>query len=153
MLTNILMVFHVLIAVAMVGLILLQQGKGADAGAAFGAGASGTVFGSQGSASFLSRTTAVLAALFFVTSLTLAYLANESAKETGSVVDKLKTEQVQQKTPPPGAEEETSTVIPEAATEQVPAAKPGTEQAPATAPEAKTTEKTDKQAPSLPVSE
>ena len=67
-------VFHVLLAVAIVALVLLQRGKGADAGAGFGAGASGTVFGARGSASFLSRTTAVLATLFFLTSLGLAYL-------------------------------------------------------------------------------
>jgi protein translocase SecG subunit len=63
-------VFHVLIAAAIVGLVLLQRGKGADAGAGFGSGASGTVFGARGSASFLSRMTATLAALFFATSLT-----------------------------------------------------------------------------------
>jgi preprotein translocase subunit SecG len=67
-------VFHVLIAAGIVGLVLLQRGKGADAGAGFGAGASGTVFGARGSASFLSRMTATLAALFFASSLTLAYL-------------------------------------------------------------------------------
>jgi preprotein translocase subunit SecG len=107
MLNNILLVVHVLIAVAIVGLILLQQGKGADAGAAFGSGASGTVFGSRGSASFLSRATAVLATLFFITSLSLAYLASSSAK-SASVVEKLKTEQTQaKKAPPPGAVDET----------------------------------------------
>lgn len=65
---------HVLIAALMVGLILIQHGKGADAGAAFGSGASGTVFGAKGSSSFLSRSTAVLATGFFITSLTLAYI-------------------------------------------------------------------------------
>jgi preprotein translocase subunit SecG len=70
-------IFHVLLAVSLITIVLLQRGKGAEAGAAFGAGASGTVFGAQGSASFLSRTTAVLATLFFVTSLTLAYLAGQ----------------------------------------------------------------------------
>lgn len=105
MLTNILLVIHIIIAVAIVALILLQQGKGADAGAAFGGGASGTVFGSQGSASFLSRSTAVLAALFFATSLALAYLAGEKAAPT-SVVDKVKTEQ-QIEQAPPGAADET----------------------------------------------
>jgi preprotein translocase subunit SecG len=92
MLTNILLVFHILIAIAIVALILLQQGKGADAGAAFGAGASGTVFGSQGSATFLSKATAILATLFFISSLGLAYLANETVK-SGSVVDQVQTEQ------------------------------------------------------------
>ena len=78
MFNNILLVIHVLIAVGIVGLILLQQGKGADAGAAFGGGSSGTVFGSQGSGTFLSRATAVLAAMFVVTSLSLAYLAKNA---------------------------------------------------------------------------
>ncbi len=70
-------VFHVLLAVAIIGIVLLQRGKGADAGAGFGAGASGTVFGARGSASFLSRTTAVLATLFFLTSLGLTYLFSQ----------------------------------------------------------------------------
>jgi len=75
MLHDIFAIVHILICVGLVGLILIQHGKGADAGAAFGSGASGTVFGSQGSTSFLSRTTAVLATLFFVTCLTLAYFS------------------------------------------------------------------------------
>ncbi len=86
MLYNIILVLHVLIATALIAMVLLQQGKGADAGAAFGSGASGTVFGSQGSASFLTRTTAVLATLFFVTSLTLFTLASNLSKPA-SVVD------------------------------------------------------------------
>ena len=77
MLHNIVLVVHVLIAVAIIGLVLLQQGKGADAGAAFGSGASSTVFGSRGSGSFLTRATAILAALFFATSLSLAYIAKQ----------------------------------------------------------------------------
>ena len=77
MLHNIILVAHVLNAVAIIGLVLLQQGKGADAGAAFGSGASSTVFGSRGSGSFLTRTTAVMTALFFATSLSLAYIAKQ----------------------------------------------------------------------------
>lgn len=69
-------IVHVLISIAIVVLVLLQQGKGADMGAAFGAGASGTLFGARGSASFLSRTTAILAVIFFLTSLSLAYFAD-----------------------------------------------------------------------------
>ncbi|VAX05974.1 Protein translocase membrane subunit SecG [hydrothermal vent metagenome] len=88
MLYNIILVVHVLIATGLIAMVLLQQGKGADAGAAFGGGASGTVFGSQGAASFLTRTTAVLATLFFVTSLTLFTLASNRAKPE-SVVDSL----------------------------------------------------------------
>jgi preprotein translocase subunit SecG len=82
-------VLHVLIAAAIVGLVLLQRGKGADAGAGFGAGASGTVFGARGSASFLSRTTAILAALFMVTSLTLAYLGGRKDAAPTSVIDRV----------------------------------------------------------------
>src|SRR5687767_15915367 len=82
-------VFHLLIAAAIVALVLLQRGKGADAGAGFGAGASGTVFGARGSASFLSRTTATLAALFIVTSLTLAYLGGRAPEAPKSVLDRV----------------------------------------------------------------
>ena len=79
MLQTVVIVVHLLVALALVGLVLLQQGKGADAGASFGSGASATVFGSQGSATFLSRFTAILAAVFFVTSLALAYFASQQA--------------------------------------------------------------------------
>jgi preprotein translocase subunit SecG len=74
---SIVLIAHVLISAFIIGLVLLQRGKGAEAGAAFGAGASGTVFGAKGSANFLSRSTAALATLFFVTSLGLAYLGSE----------------------------------------------------------------------------
>ena len=86
------LVAHVVVAIALIALVLLQQGKGADAGAAFGSGASATMFGSQGSASFLSRTTAVLAMAFFLTSLTLAYLATQSTAPK-SVVERIQVEQ------------------------------------------------------------
>lgn len=75
---QVIIVIHVLFGLGIIGLVLMQQGKGADAGAAFGSGASGTLFGAQGSASFLSRSTAILATLFFVTSLTLAVLSGGS---------------------------------------------------------------------------
>jgi len=81
-------VFHVLLAASIIGLVLIQRGKGADAGAGFGAGASGTVFGSRGSGSFLSRTTAVLATLFFLTSLGLTYLFSQQTAPS-SVVDRV----------------------------------------------------------------
>jgi preprotein translocase subunit SecG len=71
------LIAHVLISAFIIGLVLLQRGKGADAGAAFGSGASGTVFGAKGSANFLSRSTAVLATLFFISSLGLAYLGSQ----------------------------------------------------------------------------
>ncbi len=85
-------VVHVLLAASIIGLVLLQRGKGADAGAGFGAGASGTVFGSRGSGSFLSRTTAIMATLFFVTSLGLSYLFSQGSAPT-SVVDRVQTQQ------------------------------------------------------------
>ena len=78
---------HTIVAVLVIVLVLLQRGKGADAGAAFGAGASGTVFGARGSASFFSRATAVLATLFFATSLSLAYLSSQGAAEPESLLD------------------------------------------------------------------
>ncbi|MEN8179193.1 MAG: preprotein translocase subunit SecG [Pseudomonadota bacterium] len=84
---TILVVVHLFLAIGLVGLILIQHGKGADAGAAFGSGASGTVFGAQGSTSFLTRTTAILAALFFVTSMVLAYFAAQSRDTTSSVME------------------------------------------------------------------
>jgi preprotein translocase subunit SecG len=70
-----LLVVHVVVALAIIGLVLLQHGKGADMGAAFGGGASGSLFGATGSANFLSRSTAALATVFFITSLALAYIA------------------------------------------------------------------------------
>ncbi|MEW6354091.1 MAG: preprotein translocase subunit SecG [Pseudomonadota bacterium] len=82
-----LLVIDILVCLALVGLILIQHGKGADVGAAFGSGASQTVFGSQGSASFLTRSTAVLAVLFFVISLALAYLYGQRP-DSGSVIDR-----------------------------------------------------------------
>ena len=93
MLYNILLAVFVLVSVALVALILLQQGKGADAGAAFGSGASGTVFGSRGSASFLTRTTGILAALFFIISLSLAYLSNQQTKPTSLVEQELQQQE------------------------------------------------------------
>src|SRR5215470_11394183 len=77
------LVLHVLTALAICGLVLLQHGKGADVGAAFGGGASGSLFGASGSANFLSRTTAVLAAVFFVTSLGLTYLSFRKGEHRG----------------------------------------------------------------------
>lgn len=83
---SMMLIGHVLISAAIIGLVLLQRGKGADAGAAFGAGASGTVFGARGSTNFLSRSTAVLATLFFMSSLALAYLGSRQAP-TESLMD------------------------------------------------------------------
>lgn len=78
---TVLLAIHIIVAIVMVGFILIQHGKGADAGASFGSGAAGTVFGAAGSANFLTRTTAVLAAIFFMTSLALAHFAQKQAED------------------------------------------------------------------------
>lgn len=85
MLETVVVVVHLLGALGVVALVLLQQGKGADAGASFGSGASGTVFGSQGSSTFMSRVTAILATAFFITSLGLGYFAKEKSDQLTQV--------------------------------------------------------------------
>ena len=84
---TLILVVQMLSALAMIGLILVQHGKGADMGAAFGSGTSGSLFGATGGANFLSRTTAVLAAVFFVCTLLLAYLGNSRPASSGSVLE------------------------------------------------------------------
>lgn len=84
---KIFLIIHTLIALGIIALVLLQRGKGADAGAGFGAGASGTVFGARGSGSFFSRMTAVLATAFFASSLTLAYLSSQRPTEPESLLE------------------------------------------------------------------
>jgi preprotein translocase subunit SecG len=79
---------HVLLALLIIGLVLLQRGKGAEAGAGFGAGASGTVFGARGTSTLFSKLTAVFAGLFFVTSLTLAYLGSHAPAQPTSVLER-----------------------------------------------------------------
>jgi preprotein translocase subunit SecG len=86
---GLIIVIHVLVALAIIGLVLLQHGKGADMGSGFGGGASGSLFGATGSANFLSRTTAVLATVFFLSSLGLAYLATNRPKEAGGVMERV----------------------------------------------------------------
>jgi preprotein translocase subunit SecG len=114
MLQTIVLIAHVGIALLIIGLVLLQRGKGADAGTGFGAGASGTVFGARGSATFFSRITGVLATLFFVTSLALAYLAAQQATPTSL----LESAPAQQTTPPaaetPAANDELPPIEPPA---------------------------------------
>jgi preprotein translocase subunit SecG len=87
MLQSIVLIVHVAIALLIIGLVLLQRGKGAEAGTGFGAGASGTVFGARGSANFLSRSTGILATLFFVTSLALAYLGTQGGDAPDSLLE------------------------------------------------------------------
>jgi preprotein translocase subunit SecG len=89
MLHSLIMGVHYICALSIVGLVLIQRGKGAEAGAGFGAGASGTVFGARGAGTALSRATAVLAAVFMLTSLTLAYVGTKKTAEPTSVLDSL----------------------------------------------------------------
>ncbi|MEO8144902.1 MAG: preprotein translocase subunit SecG [Betaproteobacteria bacterium] len=113
--TNIVIGFHVLIALVIIGLVLLQHGKGADMGSGFGGGSSGSLFGATGSANFLSRATAVLATVFFLTSLGLAYLAtNKPHTGGGGVLDAAKSAPASEKAG-------------EKAAEKAPADKPATE--------------------------
>src|SRR5204862_7270599 len=97
---TLLVAVHVLVAAGLVGLVLLQHGKGADMGAAFGSDASGSLFGASGSANFLSRTTGVLAAVFFLTSMGLTYVTSHKP-QSGSVMEGRKVEQPA--APPPAA--------------------------------------------------
>ena len=83
---TIVLALQMLSAIVMVGLVLVQQGKGADMGAAFGSGGSGSLFGASGSANFLSRSTGVLATVFFACTLALAYFGNAQPRATGSSV-------------------------------------------------------------------
>jgi preprotein translocase subunit SecG len=84
---SIVLTIHILVGLSVIGLVLLQHGKGADAGAAFGGGASGSVFGASGSSNFMSRTTAILATVFFLTSLGLTYLASQKPEKPVSVME------------------------------------------------------------------
>ena len=84
---NVILIVQIASAIGMIGLILVQHGKGADMGAAFGSGGSGSLFGASGSANFLSRTTSILAAVFFVSTLLLTYLGGNRSSSTGSVLE------------------------------------------------------------------
>jgi preprotein translocase subunit SecG len=112
------LVAHVLAALAVCGFVLLQHGKGADMGAAFGGGSSGSLFGAAGSANFLSRTTAILATVFFLTSITLTWFGSQHGAVPQGVMEK----GVMERTLPPKA----SDVPAPAAGTQAPAAIPGT---------------------------
>ncbi len=88
MLHSFILAVHILLALMIIGLVLMQRGKGAEAGAGFGSGASGTVFGARGTATLFSKLTAVFAAMFFATSLWLAYLGTRSASEPSTVLER-----------------------------------------------------------------
>ena len=101
MLRGIILGVHVLLALMIIGLVLLQRGKGAEAGAGFGSGASGTVFGARGTSTLFSKLTAVFAAMFFATSLTLAYLGARPTAEPSSVLERA-AQAATTPAPPPG---------------------------------------------------
>lgn len=112
---TLILVVHVLAAILIIALVLLQQGKGADAGASFGGGASQTVFGSQGGSSFFGKMTAVFALLFFLTSFGLAFFASEQAKNISGVLDYVPSASQVDETvelPELGVEEKTTSDIP-----------------------------------------
>ena len=101
-----LLISHTIIALVIIVLVLLQRGKGADAGAAFGAGASGTVFGSRVPGSFFSRATAVLATIFFATSLTLAYFASQGSEGPTSLLEDAPAIEVEEAAPEESSDEQ-----------------------------------------------
>ena len=118
---TLILVVQMLSALGMIGLVLVQHGKGADMGAAFGSGSSGSLFGATGGANFLSRTTAVLAAVFFVCTLLLAYMGNNRAKQpSGSVLENAAVT-----APAPAVESGTAAQIPGNAPVSQPASVPG----------------------------
>ena len=89
-----LLTIHIILAVILVVLVLVQQGKGADAGAAFGSGASSTVFGARGSATFLNKLTTMVALIFFVTSLSLAYISSNKSQTSKSLINETVKEEI-----------------------------------------------------------
>ena len=103
MLQQVLLFVHVTLSASIIGLVLLQRGKGADAGAGFGSGASGTVFGARGSATFFSKMTAALATCFFATSLALAYMASHRSSVPKSLIEQVPTSAPAPTGPPPRA--------------------------------------------------
>jgi len=120
-LLTLIVVIQVVAALTIIGLVLLQHGKGADMGAAFGSGASGSLFGASGSSNFLSKSTAIAAAVFFAATLALAFYGNRSAGVGGGVMDKLPVAPAS--APAPGAPANTAPVAP--ATPAAPAAQGG----------------------------
>lgn len=115
-LLTLLLAIQMLAAIGMIGLILIQHGKGADMGAAFGSGSSGSLFGASGSANFLSRTTGVLAAVFFACTLALAYFNGVRSVSSGSVLERAAV------TTPDSAASGTATQIPGSTPGVIPAA-------------------------------
>src|ERR1039457_2325371 len=124
MLRGFILAFHVLLAFMIVLLVLLQRGKGAEAGAGFGSGASGTVFGARGTSTLFSRLTAVFAALFFVTSLTLAYVGTQASAVPTTLLERAaqaETTTATPVTPPPSTPAQSAPATPVQSTPATPA--------------------------------
>src|SRR5882762_10195785 len=124
------LVAHLIIAAAVCGFVLMQHGKGADMGAAFGSGSSGSLFGAAGSANFLSRTTAVLATVFFLTSVGLTVFGTMHGKPQGGVME----QGVMEKAAPKASDVPGGSPATNVPPKDVPAAAPGSSAAPANAP-------------------
>jgi preprotein translocase subunit SecG len=120
MLHGFVLVIHVLLALMIIGLVLLQRGKGAEAGAGFGAGASGTVFGARGTSTLFSKLTAIFAALFFTTSLTLAYMGTRQTVAPTSVLERAALQST------PAAPAAAPSSVPAPASSSAPASAPST---------------------------
>ena len=118
------LVLHVVAALGICGLVLLQHGKGADVGAAFGSGSAGSVFGSSGSANFLSRATAVLALVFFLTSLGLTYFSSRKSESRGVMADHPVTQSAPDKIPGQAPADVPAKTLPGAAAPVVPVPSP-----------------------------
>jgi preprotein translocase subunit SecG len=127
MLQTLVLMGHLVVCVLIVALVLLQRGKGADAGTGFGSGASGTVFGARGSANFFSRSTAVLATLFFVTSLSLAYLATRVTAPRGILEGSVLEPETQTQSP------EVPPLLPQEGASETPTTEPPQSSAPGAA--------------------
>ena len=128
-LESVVLIGHLVVAAVLCGFVLMQHGKGADMGAAFGSGSSGSLFGAAGSANFLSRTTAVLATVFFLTSVGLTVFGTMHGKPTGVMEQGVMEKAAPKATDVPGAPPATN-----APPKDVPAAAPGSSAAPANAP-------------------
>jgi preprotein translocase subunit SecG len=136
MLRGFILSVHILLALMIIGLVLMQRGKGAEAGAGFGSGASGTVFGARGTATLFSKLTAVFAALFFVTSLTLAYMGTRAPAEASSVLERAAQAAAAARSATPPAASGPAASVPQGAPPAMSAPPASSAPAPATAPPA-----------------
>ena len=124
MLRALLLSLHIILALLIIGLVLMQRGKGAEAGAGFGSGASGTVFGARGTSTLFSKLTAVFAALFFTTSLVLAYMGTRTTSEPNSVIERAAQAAARARSALPAAPKQAPTPAPAPSTNPAPTSPP-----------------------------